>query len=185
MHRGTKVSLAILITAGLLFGAVKLERFAAQRPFEFVPERLGAVRVIYEKEESWGVGLPGDNETGVIVYEMSAEAATTVRAAGLSFFGGSDDVMPARSNHFFQWQPTPVANLDPGARPDAAQPAITGGKVLAGYLDRYGFGIELDPKVEAFINGALAQPGSYVGQGRIGALIVVPVQQRIVFIYSG
>jgi hypothetical protein len=59
------------------------------------------------------------------------------------------------------------------------------GKTISDYLNRYGFGIDVDPTVEALVDHAISKPGSFYSYGRIGVVIVIPRAKRSIFAYAG
>ncbi|MEQ1944166.1 hypothetical protein ABMA32_17265 [Mesorhizobium sp. VNQ89] len=75
---------------------------------------------------------------------------------------------------FGEWKPTPVLDGELAEYPD-----------IAGYLDRYGFGIQIRKDVESYINSLISSPGSFYAYGRIGVAIVDPHEGKIVFLDSG
>jgi hypothetical protein len=167
-----------------------VRRHEEQSRFDHLPEIFGPASITYFKEETWGIGMPGDNETGVIMYEISMGTTREIQASRLAFFGKPGDLLFSRDkqNHYFDWQPTPVTELFATKElcgPSRTDMATDCAQVMQRYLGRYGFGIEVEPAFLKSINAALSQPGSFVGQGRHGLLIVVPSARKVVYAYAG
>ena len=78
------------------------------------------------------------------------------------------------------WQPTPI--LVEGT--DSSMNRVMSHNI-ADYLDRYGFGIEIDPQINQEINNAISTPGSFAAYGRIGLIIVIPKVNKVVYVYNG
>lgn len=153
-----------------------------------LPAWLEANDVIYSKEESWGIGMPGDNETGLIVYELDAEIAKIIQKEGISYFNHLPKTTYSSNSEYYRrsyegWKETPIQvkkhkNRDEG---DVFETL----KNIDDYLDKYGFGIPIDKKVASEINTAISKTGSYYAFGRTGILVIVPKQHKIVFMYAG
>jgi len=58
-------------------------------------------------------------------------------------------------------------------------------KTISEYLDRYGFGIDVDPAVEALVDNAISRPGSFYSCGSRGVIIVIPEVKRVIYAYAG
>lgn len=68
----------IVISCLLLIGVpyYLAERYQRQFLLARVPVPLKVAAVEYRLERSWGVGfMPGDNETGFVVYRLTSESA--------------------------------------------------------------------------------------------------------------
>jgi hypothetical protein len=52
-------------------------------------------------------------------------------------------------------------------------------------MDAYGYCIPFDPDIEALANRALSMPGSFYAFGRIGMLLLIPAENRIIYAYIG
>lgn len=173
------------------YGAALVAKYEGQFRLDHLPATFGSAKVIYFKEEARGIGgLPGDNETGLFVYEISIETANQIQTLGTKFFGKPGVPLYARHrlNHYFDWQPTPVSGLPStrtgcGASHKGVNFACT--HLMENYLAQYGLSIPVDPIILESINTALSKPGSFVGQGRHGLLIVVPASHRVIYAYSG
>lgn len=169
----------VLLATGMLVGApvtaikIKEHRFVLAR----VPEPLRVATIEYRREEDWGsIGLPGDNETGFVVYRLTSDSAQWARDQGPRL----PDRLSLRNA---TWQATPVHDDDRGWRPHR------GGRpprpMIAAYLDRYGFGIDVrghDGKADL----AVQAPGSFYTYGRGGSITIVdPRRGKVYFAYAG
>ena len=145
-----------------------------------LPKSLGVTRVLYVEEKAWGFGGPGDNETGVIVYELPAEAARRIEADGLSYLSSLE--------HRYPWSATPLQGDDDWLLHDGLNEARPLGyrPRLADFLDRYGFSIPIEPRVLALADEALNTSGAYYASARGGGLLIVaPRARRVVLAYAG
>lgn len=145
-----------------------------------LPKSLGVTRVLHVEEKAWGFGGPGDNETGVIVYELPAEAARRVEAGGVTYLSSLE--------HSYPWSPTPIQGDDDWLRHDGLNdPRPQGYRPrLADFLDRYGFSIPIEDSVLALADEALNTPGAYYASARGGGLLIVaPRARRVVLAYAG
>lgn len=52
-------------------------------------------------------------------------------------------------------------------------------------MGAYGFGIEIDKSIEELIDKAINQTGNYYAYGRIGVIILIPAEEKIVYVYNG
>lgn len=148
----------------------------------FLPKGLAPSKVLYVKEESLGFG-PGGNETGVIVYELPEGVSNEIQQVGIDYLTR----MPRQNKAdrdwrgiYEHWQPTPI--LVEGT--DSSMNRVMSHNI-ANYLDRYGFGIEIDQQIKQEINNAISTPGSFAAYGRIGLIIVIPKVNKVVYVYNG
>ncbi|WP_174279410.1 hypothetical protein [Sphingomonas bacterium] len=170
----------VLLATGVLVGgpvaAIKMveHRIVLAR----VPDPLRVSMIEYRSEEDGGgVGLPGDNETGFVVYRLTADSARWARAQGLRLPG---KLLPANAD----LRATPVdGEADHGWR--AARGTSRSPPTMATYLNRYGFGI--DPHgYDAEANAAIRSPGSFYTYGRGGSITIVdPGRGKVYFAYAG
>lgn len=148
-----------------------------------VPAPLNALWVEYRLEKSWGIGLPGDNETGFVVYRLTGGSADWARKQG-SGLGAA--LFP---NKGAQWHPTPVNDDDPnrgwhGNHSDKQSNA--GRPTILKYLDQYGFSIPVEKGRDAEANDAIQHPGSFYSYGRGGSVTIVdPKRGKVYFAYAG
>ena len=152
-----------------------------------LPAEFGETTVLFAEEQSWGaplLRLPGDNETGFIVYELPPKTADLIRTKGLAF------LEPLRQQNSPErpliWTPTPLAKKQRGSASwfrdidgDYAEPDVRR------YLGRYGFHIELPSARVRELNEIIRAPGAYYAYGRVGVLIVAPNQRLAYFLYAG
>lgn len=147
-----------------------------------VPEPLHVAWIEYRLEESWGIGGPGDNETGFIVYRLTRASADWVRQQGpdlgVSLPGGS-----------LEWQPTPIKDLDADDRwhaGDDLSKGILHRALLQEYLDKYGFSIPLEKGADTEFNDAIGKSGSFYKYGRGGSITVIDTTRgKVYFAYAG
>ena len=175
--------IAVLVLIALV---LSFELYERQFRLGHVPEGLNVSTVLYATEQSWGLPffpLPGDNEAGLIVYELPDGTAKEIRKAGIDYFAK----MPQKAGYgrdwhgrYETWQSTPVLleGSDSGTN-------RTHSYEIANYLNRYGFGISVDSQIEQQINHAISRPGSFAAYGRTGILIVIPDIRRVVYAYNG
>ena len=175
--------IAVLVCIALV---VSFKLYERQFRLGYVPEGLNVSTVLYANEESWGFPffpLPGDNETGLIVYELPDSTAKEIQKVGIDYF----TKMPQKAGdshdwhgRYETWQSTPILleGSDSGTN-------RTNSYEIANYLNRYGFGISIDSQIEQEINKAISKPGSFAAYGRIGVLIVIPDIRRVVYAYNG
>jgi hypothetical protein len=167
---GSGCVLPIVIVAALLYGLFKLVEYRFD--MNHMPADLEVTGILYSNEQNWGsifLPLPGDNETGVFMYGLSEAIAQNISNEGRSFFYRSENVerrVGMQQSHS-EWQETPM------------------GVTLSDYLNRYGFGIKVDPTVETLVDNAISKSGSFYSQGRTGVVIVIPKAKRAIFAYAG
>jgi hypothetical protein len=162
--------LPMAVVVGLGYGAFK---FAEHRSrMNLMPADLEVTGIVYSEEENWGsvlLPLPGDNETGFLMYTLSDATANTIAIEGLDFFRRSENIdrRIGMQRTFTVWNETPMGNT------------------ISSYLNQFGFGIEIDPSVKATVDDAISKPGSFFCYGRNGLLIVIPQAKRAIFAYAG
>ncbi len=174
---------AIAILSVFLFVFCKSSE--EQDKLSFVPEGMGVSKILYVKEESWGPG-PGGNETGVILYELPDSVAEEIQSVGVKYFAKLPQKLRELGEwrgHYERWQHTPIRIDQHWADHEVISTKST--PKIADYLNRYGFGISIDPLIERDINKAISRPGSFFAYGRIGILIVIPDIRRVIYAYNG
>jgi hypothetical protein len=181
---------ALAVVAAAVIGVPRyVEHLERELVLGHIPAELGPPVVGFNKQESWGIGGPGDNETGVIAYELPELPLARLNKEGLAFLRGlpSQTGNDVRGTWYHMWTVTPVTDANwLHRRGDGNPDPRRGGPSLAAYIDRYGFAIEVDAQVEQAINRALASPGSFVGHTRGGGvLLLVPQSRKAFFIYAG
>lgn len=165
--------IAVLVCIALV---VSFKLYERQFRLGHVPDVLNVSTVLYVNEQSWGLPffpLPGDNETGLIVYDLPDGTAKEIQKVGIEYFA-------KRPGRYETWQSTPILleGSDSGTN-------RTNSYEIANYLNRYGFGISIDSQIEQEINKAISKPGSFAAYGRTGILIVIPDIRRVVYAYRG
>lgn len=150
--------------------------------FARVPEPLQSHWIDYRVEKSWGIGGPGDNETGFVVYRLRSSSAEWARSQGATL----DLSLNSKEG---VWLPTPVDDLSPergwhDAFDDRNKPVHQAD--FAEYLNRYGFGISIDKDWLARANHAARTSGSFYRYGRGGRVTVIdPSAGKVYFAYAG
>ena len=148
----------------------------------FVPDALDVDGIDYVEEERWGIpliGLPGDNETGIIIYDLPGDAADAIAKEGLGYLQD----LPAHSRSsdrdwhgsYDEWHATPFD--------DAARARMTWT-----YTDiprECAFCVRVDPDIWAEVERIVGTPGSYYAFGRIGVIVVSPRAKRVIYMYNG
>ena len=162
--------LPIVVIAAALYCAFEFGQYESE--MAFVPADLEVSGILYSNRQNWGsvlLPLPGDNETGILLYGLPDAIANRIAREGLDFFHRSENVarrVDMQQTHS-EWHETPMD------------------KTISEYLDRYGFGIEVDPAVQALVDGAISKPGSFYSYGRLGVVIVIPEVKRVIYAYAG
>lgn len=186
-----------ILVGAVLFLAIAIlawNAFLYRHHLRFVPEEMGVWRVRYVAEESWGFG-PGGNETGIIVYDLPEATFASLQAHGIDWLRN----LPPNSwsgwqGRYPEWRPTPVPATEFWANPENCAPdrsdfyAITHHPTcpsIALYMAKSGFWIPFDPEIEKLANDAVFSSGAYYAYGRIGILIVIPAERRLIYLYNG
>ena len=181
-RRGERIAIALVGTLAisspyLLFKAGELH-FALSR----VPQPLDVSWIEYRLEHSWGFGLPGDNETGFIIYRMTGGSARWARNQGQNLGA----LLPGGAA---VWHMTPVdesGDHDRWHTYDSASTTSDQAANLKGYLDTYGYSIPIEKGPDIEFNDAIQNPGSFYSYGRGSSVIVVdPKRGKIYVAYPG
>jgi hypothetical protein len=159
-----------------------------------VPEGMGASHILYSAEEAWGFG-PGGNETGILVFDMPNSTREALESNGISWLENlPPNSWEGRQGRYRNWEPTPIAETffwtsrENCGSESRYHNLASFGYACPGiflYMDKYGFIITYDREVDSMVNEALFSDGAYYSYGGGGLLIVIPVQDRIVFVYNG
>jgi hypothetical protein len=160
----------------------------------FVPDSMNVWWVRHASEETWGsLGLPGDNEIGIIVYDMPDRVRQGLQDNGLAWLDSISIDHTGDRAMYGDWRTSPIPTNLRWTDPAQCPPSNTdryrivypnGCPSITGYFGGYGLPASFDPEVEKMVNKAFATPGSFYAFDRIGILILIPVQERIVYIYS-
>ena len=151
-----------------------------------VPEPLEVAAVEYRLEESWGIGGPGDNETGFVVYRLSEFSAKWARSRVTNL----SSLLPGGAD---AWRPTPVGEAgdhdewhpydnDPSwnLRSEPHPPTI------AEFQEKYGHLIDIEKGADSEANLAIQTKGSFYSYGRGGSVTVVdPARGKVYCAYAG
>jgi hypothetical protein len=172
------VTLAILASPYVAFKFYERKAVLAR-----VPQPLRVQSIEYRLEEQWGIGGPGDSETGFVVYRLTDESAAWARRMGKS--------LPASLfKKDVQWQPTPVDDTvernQIWHRYDEEQPNHKHEMNLEEFLDKYGFSIPIEKGRTDDANHAIRNPGSFYTYSRGGGITIVdPRRGKVYFAYAG
>jgi hypothetical protein len=167
---GSGCVLPTIVIVGLLYGVLKFAEHRFQ--MSYMPADLEVTGILYSNKENWGLvllPLPGDNETGIFMYGLSDAIANKITAEGQDFFRRPENVerRVGKQRTHSEWHETPM------------------GVTLSDYLNQYGFGIRVDPSVEALVDNAISKSGSFYSHGRSGLVVVIPKAKRAIFAYAG
>ncbi|MDO8343635.1 MAG: hypothetical protein Q7T48_10575 [Cellvibrio sp.] len=175
------VSLLVLLVIAF-FGARYWSHRIETYDLSYVPKSFGVSKILYNSQKSLGFG-PGGNETGIIIYELPVEVAEKIMNGGLAYLNGLPQ-QPGNTydwhGRFHKWGETPLL-----LHGDDGTPRKTLDHEIGHYLDRYGFGIELEKEIEREINSALSSSKSFYSFGRIGFILVIPKSRKVIFAYNG
>ena len=144
-----------------------------------VPDPLHALWIEYRLERSWGIGLPGDNETGFVIYRLTGGSADWARRMGprlVEGLGGSG-----------VWQPTPVCDDQSGRWSGGSKLRNAAHRPdFRNYLSRYGFEVPVDRVRIDEANRVVRNPGAFYRYGRGGSITAIhPAQGKVYFAYAG
>ena len=180
--RGCVVTVALLLSPYLTYKVFELHHVLTR-----VPEPLNAIWIEYRLEKSWGLALfrlPGDNETGVVVYRLTEGSAQWARSKGAQL-----PAYLARERRSGPWHPTPVVvemSQNRGWHRHQEPRPIDHPLNVREYLSRYGFEIPVQQRRIDEANRAIRTPGSFYRYGGGGSITVVdPVRGKVFFAYAG
>ncbi|WP_313618320.1 hypothetical protein [Agrobacterium sp.] len=181
--RGLIVALGVGIIASCYVGLKIHERnFVLAR----VPAPLDVAEIEYRQEELWGVGfMPGDNETGLVVYRLTDESAEWARSKG-------NQLPQSLLGEQQAWAQTPVADKDDEWGFDETYDPATGRTRdryppdISGFLGKYGFDIVIEDALQSEVNKVIQSPGSFYSYGSGGSVTIVdPANGKVYFAYAG
>lgn len=154
----------------------------AQARAERVPAPLRIERTEYSVEQDWGIGMPGDNATGFVVYRLADDSTpwSLHRESTPSTPGGDG------------WMATPLRDrTSPGDVPSQWCPEEPDGKTpkcgtasTKAYLDHYGFGIPVDPKRLRDADAILDNPGGFYRYVGGGVAVMDRDRRRVYYVYA-
>lgn len=156
---------------------------AANAKTQRVPNPLTVESTEYAVEQSSGFGMPGDNETGFVVYKLTPESVDWLGHASLpsalSIKLGDDwrstPVDAARGKH--PWHPYDGAGMG------YDKPHKTG---VAEYLDQWGYDALIDSGWLKRADRLINSPGSFYRYDRGGSVTLLdPQHGRVYFFYAG
>lgn len=183
-RQGWTVVVVVLLLLAIPWSACHYSE--RSRQLRYLPAAMGVSRVLYAQEDDFGsVGLPGDNETGIILYEMPEAVVRELSSNAPAYLDTISLPIGDRRGGFENWHRTPVTVDErwPRGSYEGRWKWVSPG--IGDYMGRYGFAIPFDADVERLVNDAIFKPGSYYAYGRIGLIILIPAVQRVVFVYSG
>jgi hypothetical protein len=153
---------------------------------KLIPSDMGVWRVTYSLEKVWGFG-PGGNETGLIVYDLPKDVAQTIKEQGLDYLSKLPSKKTGRDwrGIYKEWHSTPIPKSKEVWYQVPVSDKVRDKPYLDNYLDRYGFGINVDKSIEDEINNVISSSGSYFSYGRTGVIIVAPDIEKVFYAYSG
>ena len=161
------------------------------RHLAFVPQAMDVSNVIYSAEQSWGFG-PGGNETGIVVYEMPPATRHRIETEGVAWLNTLTGSRGSWRGLYNDWHSTPYDSKLPGAsdlwkvdQDIVSEGCSKLGVGIVAYMDAYGYCIPFDPDIEALANRALTMPGSFYAFGRLGMLLLIPAENRVIYAYNG
>jgi hypothetical protein len=178
---GLKVALQVLGIL-LIVGSPYLlwKRYEYGLLIQRVPKPLEVASIEYRLEEMTGIGGPGDDESGFVVYRLTKESADWIRRQGSKLAealpGGRDD-----------WKETPIDD-DARARWHR-QDDETGWReekpTVVEFLTSHGFPIPLEAGRDAEANAAIQTDGSFYFYRNSGAITIVdPKLGKVYFAFG-
>lgn len=166
MNRQTRACLlSCLLLCIALIAAVWV--LAAPNHLSLLPPQLGVQKVLYAETDSWGFG-PGGNETGVVLYELPPHLAHK----------NPNSLLPE-----LEWEATPLQGHREWFEGEGASQTVAG-PLLENYLNQYGFGIPIKAELARDINQAVSAPGSWYAYTRHGVVVLMPLINRVAFVYA-
>jgi len=153
-----------------------------------VPAPLEVASVEYQFEKSWGTGfLPGDNETGFVVYRLTDASADWARNQGSRLA----DMLPGRAS---KWRSTPVEDTgnsnwhhyDDDPQMMSVKRAAQHLPTIAEYLEKYGFSIPIEEGRADEADRSIQTKGSLYSYDQHGSVTIIdPIRGKVYFAYAG
>jgi hypothetical protein len=187
--RFPKVSLAvsvILVSGSVIFYKSVEEHYR----LSFIPPEFKVEKVLYAKEDLWGFG-PSGKAAGIFVYELPEKTASELREQGINYLNNlARHAWSPGSWHgvYYKWEETPIPSNrewiyeetpEQAAKQKSISPSIWA------YLDRYGFGLSIDPEIIRDANNGISASGSYFSYGHKGIIIINPKTKKVIYAYNG
>lgn len=186
---------SLIIALGLAAIASPFAAFKiAERSYVLarVPEPLEVAEIEYRLEESWGLGfMPGDNETGFVVYRLTDESADWARKQGNQL---GDMLSGAKG----AWRQTPVDDRSDEAAignwhhydRDPSMMSVDRPKhhppTIEEYLEKYGSPIPIEEGRDNEADQSIQSSGSIYSYGQGGSVTIVdPIRGKVYFAYAG
>lgn len=175
----------LLVAAAILLPYAGCKALERNHHLSFAPCGMGVGSIDYVAEESWGFGLPGDNETGVIAYNLPESATKAIASSGLGYLRQLPCKKDGRDWHgrYYDWKETPIPA--DGFWGESAGGTKSESPKVSNYLDKYGFGIPISKSVESAIDNAISAPGNFFAYSRIGVILIVPSKRQAFYVYAG
>jgi hypothetical protein len=151
-----------------------------------VPQGMGVWRVVYSKEFAAGFG-PGANESGLIAYNLPKATATEIIKGGVDYFSKltKEGSNKNRRGVYKTWYPTPIPKEQEWWYSVPATDELKDQPELYNYLNKYGFGVNVNPAIENHINRLLKTKGSFIAYGRLGVILIAPDDLKVYYFYAG
>lgn len=177
----------MILTVFLLY--FKYKSFEEQFHLNLVPDGLNVTTIIDANDQGLGLG-PGDNEVGLIAYELPDNVSAEIKKIGISYLTN----MPPNKGEgrkwhgeYSGWVQTPLLstpNLENKAQEKEIISTISTLKI-SNYLAELSLvDIKIDPLIENQIDNSLSKPGSYAGFGRMGMIIIAQDIKRVFYAYG-
>lgn len=168
------LSRLFIILSAVAFIAVPLvglKQWEHSLLFGHLPKPLEATEIEYRLEESWGIGGPGDAETGFVVYRLDDYSKKWALEQGANLGTRLADYAGA-------WHSTSIDYARDSDRWEASG--------VEGYLGKYGYSIKVDEAWLEKANQTMRLPGAAYSYGKGGSITLVdPEGGRVYFFYAG
>jgi hypothetical protein len=181
-HRGRRMAILLAAALVLTWPYLAIKGVELRHVLARVPAPLNIWWIDYRLERSWGIGLPGDNEEGFVVYRLASGSARWARSKGERL----GEFLPGGAK---AWHSTPV---DAIGEHDRWHPYDQDGKserhsaTIFEYLGQYGYSIPIEAGRDADANQAINNPGSFYSYGSGGSVTIVdPARGKLYFAYAG
>ena len=165
------------------YASYQSEAWSHQFKLSHFPAYLKITKITYEKSKHWGIGGPGDNETGVLVYELPPQISKSIRTGGLAFLQRTEFEHQHATKSLakpFVWYSTPINTDEHWIDKPVNEIQI------ADFLTRWGYGIDIDSSVQASLNQVLGSKGNFYTPAWGGGIaIIAPSMEKAFFVYAG